>query len=81
MNGKLTSGVDTIIRIKNGVGWKDAVGKSYDGWLEQLGYLAGQADLIYEKIESLAAEIRSVPVAELEDEYDRLTRLFAEVGF
>lgn len=81
MNGKVTSGVDTIIRIKRGADWKDAVSRSYDVWLEQLDHVAGQIETIFAETEGVVHEIRSLPVAEQEEEYDRLARLFAEVGF
>lgn len=81
MAGGLTSGVDNIIRIKKGTDWKDGVSKSYDLWLEDIGYLAEQAETVFAETETLIKEIRSFPAAELEAEYDRLVRLYAEVGF
>ena len=40
----LSAEVDNIIRIKSGLEWEDAVGKSYDVWLSDLRYLAELED-------------------------------------
>lgn len=77
----LSAEVDNIIRIKSGLEWEDAVGKSYDVWLSDLRYLAELADKVCGETENIVSDMRAVPFAELEESYKRLTGLFAEVGF
>lgn len=77
----LSAEVDNIIRIKSGLEWEDAVGKSYDVWLSDLRHLAELADKACGETENIVSDMRAVPFAELEKSYKRLTGLFAEVGF